>query len=215
MTESVVDPAATAPSEGPTAVVARAARDRIGLYRTPAAGRPWCHLAHPNRFGLPLVFLTVAREDEWLEVRVPLRPNGSTAWIRNADVRLTETRYRVDVRLDARRLCLRWGNRVILDAPVAVGRPRTPTPGGDFYVESSVTRPVADPLYGRHALGLSGFSEILTDFRGGQGQLGIHGTGRPDLIGRAVTAGCIRLDDRDLHELVRRIPLGTPVRILP
>ncbi|HVF73985.1 MAG TPA: L,D-transpeptidase [Acidimicrobiales bacterium] len=202
-------------AEGATAVVARAAVDRVPLYGRAGAPLPWRYLDHPDAFGLPVVFLVVGCDGEWLRVKVPLRPNGSTAWVRADDVRLTETRYRLDVSVSARRLTLRWGARVVLDAPVAVGKPRTPTPVGDFYVESSVKRDVPDPLYGVYALGLSGFSEVLHDFNGGEGRLGIHGTGRPDLIGRAVTAGCIRLRDDHAEEVSRRVPLGTPVRIRP
>lgn len=202
--------------DGQAALVARPVVERIGLYGRPGAPLPWRHLRHPNRAGLPLVFLAVGRAgDGWLRVKVPLRPNGTTAWIRLPDVRLTQTRYQLEVAVAARRLTLRWGHRTVLDAPVAVGRPWTPTPAGDFYVESSIRRTAPDPLYGRYELGLSGFSEVLTAFNGGDGQLAVHGTGRPDLIGRAVTAGCIRLHDEDVSKLSRRVPLGTPVRIRP
>jgi len=202
--------------DGQLAVVARSVVDRIGLYGHPGAPLPWRHLEQPNRAGLPLVFLAVGRADDgWLRVKVPLRPNGTTAWIRLADVRLTRTRYHVEVAVAARRLTLRWGPKTLLEAPVAVGRPWTPTPAGSFYVESSIRRTAPDPLYGRYEMGLSGFSEVLTAFNGGDGQLAIHGTGRPDLIGRAVTAGCVRLHHEDVSELSRRVPLGTPVRIRP
>lgn len=215
---STAPPLASIPwpfAPGATAVVARAAVERVGLYGRAGAPLPWRYLDHPDSFGLPVVFLVVGRQGEWFRVKVPLRPNGSTAWVRGADVRLTETRYQVEVAVRARLLTLRWGGRVVLEAPVAVGRPRTPTPVGDYYVESSIKRDVPDPLYGVHALGLSGFSEVLHDFNGGIGRLGIHGTGRPDLIGRAVTAGCIRLRDDHAAELARRVPLGTPVRVRP
>ena len=209
-------PAVDQPFDRLPAMVARSVVDRIRLYDTPDAGLPLRHLEHPNRAGLPVVFLAVRPPDDgWLQVQVPLRPNGSVAWIRLADVRLTQTRYRIEVVVESRKLRLWWEGQVVLDVPVAVGRPRTPTPPGDFYVASSIRRPAPDPLYGLYALGLSGFSEVLTTFNGGEGQLGIHGTGRPDLIGRGVTAGCIRLHDGDVHELARRVPLGTPVRIRP
>lgn len=214
-TESAAGTIAWPFAEGATAVVARPVVERIGLYGRADGVVPWRLLAHPDAYGLPLVFLVVGRQGEWLRVQVPLRPNGSTAWVRAPDVRLTETRYRIDVAVGARRLTLRWGRRVVLEAPVAVGRSRTPTPVGDFYVESSTARDVPDPLYGVHALGLSGFSDVLDDFNGGEGRIAIHGTGRPDLLGSAVTAGCIRVHDDHAAELSRRVPLGTPVSLRP
>lgn len=201
--------------DGATAVAARAVVDRVGLYGRAEGVLPWRLLDHPDAFGLPLVFLVLGRQGDWLHVQIPLRPSGSTAWVRAADVRLTETRYRIDVAVAARRLTLRWGDRAVLEAPVAVGRPRTPTPVGDFYVESSTERDVPDPLYGVHALGLSGFSDVLHDFNGGEGRIAIHGTSRPDLLGGAVTAGCIRVHNDHAAELSRRVPLGTPVRLRP
>ncbi len=200
-------------ADGAPSFAARVRVPRVALFPSAGAPVPRHHLDHPIAGDLPLVFLVLARHGEWLQVQVPLRPNGTTAWIRLHDVAITQTQYQVDVVLDARRLILRWDRRPVLNSPVAVGRPHTPTPIGNFYVDSSIKREVADPLYGTYALGLSGFSEVLFDFRGGTGQLGIHGTGRPDLIGRAVTAGCIRLRDDDARELSRRVPLGTPVRI--
>ena len=45
--------------------------------------------------------------------------------------------------------------------------------------------------------------------------VGIHGTNTPWVIGRPVTHGCIRLNNRDALRLYRMVPVGTPVWILP
>ena len=71
-------------------------------------------------------------------------------------------------------------------------------------------RPTADPLYGLYQMRLSAFSEVLTTFNGGDGRVGVHGTGRPDLLGQAVTAGCIRLGDEDMRRVSDLVPLGAP-----
>lgn len=42
---------------------------------------------------------------------------------------------------------------------------------------------------------------------------GIHGTNEPDSIGRAVSAGCIRMHNEDVEELMGLISIGTPVSI--
>ena len=68
--------------------------------------------------------------------------------------------------------------------------------------------------YGSYAYGLSGFSNVLTSFGGGDGVIGIHGTNDPSSIGQDVSHGCIRLQNADIERLVRFLPLGTPVDIL-
>lgn len=58
-------------------------------------------------------------------------------------------------------------------------------------------------------------SDTLTEFAGGPGQVGIHGTNRPDLIGERVSSGCVRLDNDDIRALVDlQVPLGMPVIIV-
>jgi lipoprotein-anchoring transpeptidase ErfK/SrfK len=43
--------------------------------------------------------------------------------------------------------------------------------------------------------------------------VGVHGTDRPDLIPGRVSHGCIRLRNRDILELGRLMPVGTPITI--
>ncbi|MBJ6128358.1 L,D-transpeptidase [Microvirga splendida] len=43
----------------------------------------------------------------------------------------------------------------------------------------------------------------------------IHGTTEPDTIGEAVSSGCIRMLNQDILDLYSRVPVGTPVVVLP
>ncbi len=43
----------------------------------------------------------------------------------------------------------------------------------------------------------------------------IHGTNRPDSIGKAASYGCIRMSNRDVIDLYNRVDVGTPVVMLP
>jgi lipoprotein-anchoring transpeptidase ErfK/SrfK len=43
----------------------------------------------------------------------------------------------------------------------------------------------------------------------------IHGTTEPDTIGEAVSSGCIRMLNPDILDLYSRVPVGTPVVVLP
>jgi lipoprotein-anchoring transpeptidase ErfK/SrfK len=43
---------------------------------------------------------------------------------------------------------------------------------------------------------------------------GIHGTIEPDAIGKQVTAGCVRMINADVEELIEIVPIGTEVTIV-
>jgi lipoprotein-anchoring transpeptidase ErfK/SrfK len=129
-------------------------------------------------------------------------------------VTLSRHRYAVRVDLSERRLTLSRGARVVLRRSVAVGGSGSPTPAGLFFTTILATATDRNGPYGPVAYGLSGFSEVFTEFAGGNGQIAIHGTNAPHLIGQAVSAGCVRMRNEDVVRLAHVAPLGTPVRIV-
>jgi lipoprotein-anchoring transpeptidase ErfK/SrfK len=162
---------------------------------------------------IPLTFRVRDRRPGWVRVDLPTRPNHGTGWVRRGGVRFTTTRMHVTVDLARHRLTLRDGKDTILTAGVGVGRSVSPTPHGTAFV-TDLIRP-SDPkgFYGPYALGLSVHSSVYTSFEGGDGQIGIHGTNRPDALGRDVSHGCIRVRNSTIAKLARTVPLGTPVLI--
>ncbi len=53
-------------------------------------------------------------------------------------------------------------------------------------------------------------------FEGGKDTLyRIHGTNEPASIGKAMSSGCIRMMNDDVIDLYNRVPVGTPVVVLP
>ena len=68
--------------------------------------------------------------------------------------------------------------------------------------------------YGVLAIGLSAYSDTLTDWVGG-GQVAIHGTNDPAKIGTDASHGCVRMKNEDILQLSALTPLGTPVTITP
>ncbi len=169
---------------------------------------------NPTKRGGPLVFQAVSEPRlGWLEVLLPMRPNGTTGWIPVDGLELTVNPYRIDVDIEAHTLTVHRFDEETLRTDVAIGTGSTPTPLGEFYLVE-LLRP-SDPggIYGPFAYGLSGYSETLDSFNGGEGIIGIHGTDRPDLIGTDVSHGCIRVANPTIEEMVRFLPLGTPVRI--
>lgn len=215
---TVVSPRTGAPASGPApppdpTFIAGARGSTVAVYRHQGDTKPWKTLRSPNGQGAPLVFLVRHRQPRWLEVLAPVRPNGTVGWIRAGQVRLTTTTYRMDVSLRTHRLVVHHGANTVLRAPVAVGRKRTPTPAGHFFVTSLLKPPDPHGAYGPYAFGLSAFSDVLFHFGGGPGQIGLHGTDHPGLLGRSISHGCIRVPNRDIRALARVIPLGTPVTV--
>jgi lipoprotein-anchoring transpeptidase ErfK/SrfK len=163
----------------------------------------------------PLVFLVVEERPDWVRVLLPVRPNGSTGWLRMGDVKLTQHQYRMTIELGAHRLTVRRGPAVILQTTIGVGKQQTPTPGGLYYIKELLKPPDPNTVYGPYAYGLSGFSNVLQTFAGGPGVVGVHGTNDPSGLGSDVSAGCIRMPNADIVRLVEEIglPLGVPVDI--
>ncbi|HWL37003.1 MAG TPA: L,D-transpeptidase family protein [Frankiaceae bacterium] len=196
------------------AYAADAKGSRVPVFSTPG-GRVLRTFADPQPSGAPLVFLLAEEDGDWLKVHLPARPNGSTGWVRRRDVVLRGVTYRVDVLRGAHELRLYDREALVRTFPVAIGTGNTPTPGGTFYLKELLKPPNPQGDYGPYAYGLSGFSNVLTSFNGGDGVIGIHGTNDPSSIGKDVSHGCIRLRNADVTYLAQRLPLGTPVRILP
>ena len=174
-------------------------------------------LSQPTERGGDRVFEVLTSEvspmPEWLEVRLPIRPNGTTGWIRSADVELSANPYRIEIDTSDYALVLFRADEVVLETPIAVGTGETPTPYGEFFITELLQPPTPDGPYGPFAFGLSGFSEVLTSFAGGEGVIGIHGTNDPSAIGTDVSSGCVRVENSVIEEMATIVPLGTPVEI--
>jgi lipoprotein-anchoring transpeptidase ErfK/SrfK len=148
----------------------------------------------------------------WVKVRIPALPNNATAWVDRSALGgyvVVDTRLEID--LERLKVTLYRDGRPVFAAPAGVGKPRWPTPRGDFYVRNKLTD-FASPAYGPLAFGTSARSPVLTDWPGG-GFIGIHGTNQPWLIPGRVSHGCVRLRNRDILRLGELMPIGTPVTI--
>lgn len=192
-----------------TSLVVRSDRD-IALHDGPD-GATTRTLAAATEFGSPVSLLVTEAQPGWVKVLVPGRPTGATAWVNADDVELRQVTTLVHVDLAARTLTLYDAGQVVLTTPVAVGSPEAPTPTGTFSVTDKLQTPNAGGAYGPYAFGLSGRSEVLTEFAGGDGQIGIHGTNDPASIGNDVSHGCIRVPNDVIEQLEQILPLGTPV----
>jgi lipoprotein-anchoring transpeptidase ErfK/SrfK len=157
----------------------------------------------------------IGQRPGWFRVRLVTRPNGSTAWVRAADVTITDTPYRIVVNLAAERLRLYRLGRQIMNAPAGIGTKQDPTPTGQYFVAMLEESPSAG--YGPFILVTSAHSDAISDWEGSDDAvIGIHGPlGEGGLIGTsgaALSHGCIRLQLADLGRL-RPVPVGTPITI--
>jgi lipoprotein-anchoring transpeptidase ErfK/SrfK len=146
----------------------------------------------------------------WYRISLPGRPNGKTGWVPAYTLELKPARRSVTIDRSARLLTLREGSRVLLRTRVAVGAAGMETPLGTFYMTRKF-RPSA-PILGAFAIETSAYSK-LSEWPGG-GIVGIHGTNQPWLLGRAVSHGCVRVENSAILRLARLAPVGTPIRIV-
>ncbi|WP_411277569.1 L,D-transpeptidase [Gaiella sp.] len=148
----------------------------------------------------------------WVEVGVPVLPNGTTGWVQRATLGgYGFVGSRLDISLANLRATLYHGSKRVFTAPIGVGRSKWPTPTGRFIIRNKLTK-YASAMYGPLAFGTTARSAVLTDWPAG-GFVGIHGTDQPRLIPGQISHGCIRLRNGDILRLARLMPIGTPVTI--
>jgi len=120
---------------------------------------------------------------------------------------------RIVVSIPDRKLALLEGDRVVKIYNVAVGAPVSPSPNGEYriaqrlenptyYKPGVVIAPGKDNPLGPRWIGL--------DVKG----FGIHGTNRPDSIGKNASHGCIRLRNHDIQDLFARVQVGDRVSLV-
>jgi lipoprotein-anchoring transpeptidase ErfK/SrfK len=141
-----------------------------------------------------------------LQTSIPATPRPEAPEFAKATVRW------VLVSIPDRKLALFENGRVVRIYRVAVGKPSTPSPIGEFKIVNRVTNPTyyhkgqviaagrGNPV-GSRWMGLSAKG------------YGIHGTNQPNSIGKAASTGCIRVGKKDLEELFALVGAGDTVQI--
>ena len=106
---------------------------------------------------------------------------------------------RIKIFLPSRRLHLFTGEQLVKEYPVAIGKPSTPTPVGEFSVRAKIMYPGG--VFGTR------WMEFKPHY-------GIHGTNNPASIGTMASLGCVRMYNSDVEDLFSRVRMGTPVTIV-
>ncbi|MCU1592733.1 MAG: ErfK/YbiS/YcfS/YnhG family protein [Frankiales bacterium] len=189
-----------------------ALRSAVTVYDSPS-GRAIRSLGVLTDLDGPQALLVAGYEPGWVQVKLPMRPNDATGWVRASQVVVRKTDFSIQVVLARHQLLVRRGGAVVAHYLVATGASRTPTPTGLFYVTDLILTGDPAGAFGPAALGLSGRSDVITQFAGADGVLGIHGTSAQYSIGQSVSHGCIRMRNADSLALEHTVPVGTPVVI--
>jgi lipoprotein-anchoring transpeptidase ErfK/SrfK len=153
---------------------------------------------------------------EWLQIRLPGRPNGSAGWIPRDAVRVRHVPSWIDVSLSRRLVQVFRDGALVRRFRAVVGASQTPTPTGLFAVYEFDAQPGPNGFVGPWVIQLTAFSDVLDNYGGGPGRIAIHGRGGASLVdplGTARSHGCIRVDNADVEWLARWVAPGTPVRI--
>jgi lipoprotein-anchoring transpeptidase ErfK/SrfK len=149
----------------------------------------------------------------WYRILLGIEPNGSNGWVRASEVNLAEATDRIVVDTSTRTLREFRDGELVHRFLVGIGRPDSPTTPGRFFVWARLQPSDPSGSYGSYLLGLSGFSEVHTDWPGG-GRMAIHGTADPTDRGQQVSFGCVRVFNGQMDQL-RDVPMGTTVTIKP
>lgn len=121
------------------------------------------------------------------------------------------TGARIEINLPSRTLDLYIDGALTKEYPVCVGTSATPTPQGEYKVIYKTVNPnwinkgVVVPPGPENPLGIR--------WIGITKGIGIHGNNNPASIGTYSSGGCIRMYNRDVEELYKLVPAGTPVSI--
>lgn len=130
-----------------------------------------------------------------------------------------EIPIRLVIKLSDRRVYVYQGDHIQTSYPVAIGKAGWETPTGTYQVRQLVRNPAWEhPWTGKivppgptNPLG-SRWIGFWTD---GHNHIGFHGTPDEELIGQAVSHGCVRMRDQDVQALFDLVTIGTPVMVEP
>jgi hypothetical protein len=192
---------------------------RATIYERPTtASRRVARLHWYTEDGFPEVYLVLrahwaAPGQEWVELRVPGRPNGRVGWVRRSALGSWHLTHQLVV-VNRRRLRLYFyvDGRRLWSAPVGVGKPSTPTPPGHFWIRERFKIRNRSSGYYPYAFGTADYSTLTEWPRGGV--VGIHGPYYdPAGIPGHISHGCIRLRVHDDDWLGRHLQVGAPVLI--
>lgn len=121
--------------------------------------------------------------------------------------------------LSERRVYLYRDDRQIASYPVAIGKDGWETPTGTFKVIDKVRDPAWEHPWTGEIVPPGPENPLGTRWIGfwtdGTNYIGFHGTPNEELVGQAVSHGCVRMKNQDILSLFEQVHLGATVTVKP
>jgi lipoprotein-anchoring transpeptidase ErfK/SrfK len=135
------------------------------------------------------------------------------------DLRSSIDNTHLVIKLSQRRVYVYQDNQEKVSYPIAIGKAGWETPTGSYKVIDMQRYPAWEhPWNGKvippgpdNPLGVRWIA-FWTD---GRNLIGFHGTPNEELVGQAVSHGCVRMRNQDVLALYAMVKIGTPVIVEP
>ncbi|NEO22189.1 L,D-transpeptidase [Moorena sp. SIO4A5] len=126
---------------------------------------------------------------------------------------------RLVIKLSERRVYVYQAAQVLNTYPIAIGKAGWETPTGNFEVLQKLQYPAWEHPWTGEVIP-PGPNNPLGDrwigfWTNGKNYIGFHGTTAEELVGQAVSHGCIRMLNKDVRDLFEKVAIGTPVIVQP
>ncbi len=130
-----------------------------------------------------------------------------------------ESSVQLVLSLESRLLEVRTANKPSVFYEVAVGQDDWQTPQGEFHVINKLENPAWQHPITHEKIASGPDNPLGTRWIGfwsdSQAQIGFHGTNQEELIGKAVSHGCVRMRNQDIEALYQQVEVNTPVTVKP
>ena len=131
--------------------------------------------------------------------------------------RIKQSDIQIVVQLDERKVEVHRKGEIIKEYLIAIGQADWETPEGSFSIIQKVEYPIwQHPITGEivpvgkdNPLG----SRWIGFLSSSDGEIGFHGTNEANLIGEAISHGCVRMLNEDIEDLYTYVEIGTTVTV--
>ncbi|MBW4489145.1 MAG: L,D-transpeptidase [Trichocoleus desertorum ATA4-8-CV12] len=149
-------------------------------------------------------------------IRLPLQPvKSASASAKPKPMTPAQAQTRLVVDLSDRKVSIYRSQKLQVSYPVAIGQSGWETPTGTFEITQMQTNPVWQHPITDQLITAGPDSPLGLRWIGfwsdGYNQIGFHGTNQEELIGQAVSHGCVRMRNQDIVALYQQVAEGTPV----
>ena len=153
------------------------------------------------------------------QVQWPWRTTPTNPASEKIDPKTLSNGTHLVLKLSDRRVYIYQNRTLKVSYPVAIGKAGWETPTGNYKVMDKQPNPVWEhPWTGevilegpKNPLG----ARWIAFWTDGKNSIGFHGTPAEQLVGQAVSHGCVRMRNQDIVALYDQVKLGTPVSVKP